>query len=81
MTTTKKKPKPAVCTRYAVLLEDGDWISDSGVLNARYTFDQAGLYPTRKEAREDAQWYPGSKIVPVRCRALTSVKKNVKRTR
>ena len=73
--TTKKKPKPAVCTRYAVRREDGKWAAISVDPPWCVSFDFAMLYTVRPRV------YADEKVVPVRCRALTSAEKNRTRTR
>ena len=73
---TKKKPKPAVCTRYAVQMKGTE--SYLGTRLLWDTFDHACLFAERP-ARSVCGY--GTVVVPVRCRALTSKAKNAKRTR
>lgn len=80
----KAKKKPLVGTWYAVRypdmrpvrwLEEGGWYA--------MTFKGASLFPSRKIAKQEhGMGGPENfEIVPVRCRPLTSKKRNKKRTR
>ncbi len=82
----KKRKKPDVGTWYAVKFTDAECGDKYLGVHGLGPFARACLSTTRRDAGLDAQqWLNGGGrryfIVPVRGRALTSKKRNAKRTR
>ena len=73
----KRKAEPLVCTQYAYRdRKTGLWYSYATGMYSAKTFAAAEFSPERDDVDED-----DIEVVPVRCRALTSRKRNPKRTK
>lgn len=77
------KPKPEISTSYGLRYRRGKWW-DGG--HGITSFAQAEILSTRRSAlarhaRAERDAGVAFTVVPIRCRALTSAKKNRRRTR
>jgi len=78
----RKRKKPDVGTWYAAFAPGLGWYSEELANDWHRSFRRATLFVSRKDAADSATDSSiVRRIVPVRCRPLTSKKRNPKRTR